>query len=67
MLPECPLSALHDHSAVLTGRGGHLANPVGGALSHQFPQRGFDAPALLVVVQGRSSGDKPRLQAAKQQ
>ena len=36
MLPECPLVAFDLHSAVLTGRDGRLANPVAGALSHQF-------------------------------
>ena len=37
VLPECPLSAPHDHSAVLTGRCWHFFDPVGVALTHQFP------------------------------
>ena len=37
VLPECPLSAPHDHSAVLTGSCGDFFDPVGRSLTYQFP------------------------------
>ena len=37
VLPECPLVALHDYSAVLTEVGGDPLNPVGRSLTDQFP------------------------------
>ena len=33
VLPECPLSAPHDHSALLTGSCGDLLDPVGRSLT----------------------------------
>ncbi len=67
MLPECPLVALHDLSAVLTGACGDSLDPVGRALSHQFPAIRFNAPTSLVAGECWGSGDEPSLQAPEQQ
>ena len=66
VLSECLLVPLDLHSAVLTGCCGCLANPVGGAITHQFPPLWIDASPLLVARQCWGSGHKPRLQAAEQ-
>jgi len=67
VLPARPLVPPDFHPTVLTARCGHFLDPVGRTLTHQFPSCWIYASCLLVAGQGRSSGDKPRLQASEQQ
>jgi hypothetical protein len=67
VLLQCPLGALDDRSAVLTGACGDFPDPVGGALSQKFPPCWVNVPPLLVAGQGRGSRDEPCFQAAEQE
>lgn len=67
MLPESPLVALYDHSAVLTGACWDFLDPVVRTLSHQFSAIRVNVPASLVAGECWGSGDEPSFQAPEQQ
>ena len=66
MLLQCPLVALDDRSAVLTGGRGDFPDPVGGSFSHQFPLGWVYVPSLLVTGECRGSCGESSLKATEE-